>query len=93
MRLIGIFMIVISCLMFGSIFVVPFLHIAPGYKLLAGSLLTINGEILFWFGTGIIGRDVLKKIWHKIIKRIKSVGLESDKNDQNLMADGSINEK
>lgn len=65
MRVLGVAMIVLSLVMWGAVFSIPFLNISMGHKILAGTILTINGEVLFWFGTGILGRDILKKIWNK----------------------------
>jgi uncharacterized membrane protein YGL010W len=65
---IGIILIVISVVMFLILFSMPFLTIGTKLKITLSTLLIVFGEIFFWVGTILIGKEV----WNKYKSYIKS---------------------
>jgi hypothetical protein len=65
---IGIILISISVLIFLSLFAMPFLPIETKSKITLSTILIIIGEIMFWAGTLLIGKEV----WNKYKAFIKS---------------------
>jgi hypothetical protein len=58
---IGLILIIVSIIPFLSIPVVPFLNISGGAKITASTVLLIVGEILFWSGGLLLGKELLDK--------------------------------
>ncbi|HZG57089.1 transporter suffix domain-containing protein [Paenibacillus sp.] len=58
---IGIFGIVISFVFYGLLFVVPFLPFATATKAGIATGLVVAGEITFWGGGLLLGREAVKK--------------------------------
>ena len=57
----GIALIGISTLLFLSILGVPFLDVANKVKITATTVLIILGEITFWVGGFLLGKEILNK--------------------------------
>lgn len=57
----GIFLIVLSTLLFTSILVVPFLEVAGKTKILLNTIVVILGEITFWTGGILMGKELFNK--------------------------------
>ena len=57
----GIALIGISTLLFLSILGVPFLDVANKVKIAATTVLIILGEITFWVGGFLLGKEILNK--------------------------------
>ena len=58
---IAIALMVLSCILFGFMFVVPFLPLTKVQKGLSVSVLFIAMEITWWVGVAIIGKQVIMK--------------------------------
>jgi uncharacterized membrane-anchored protein len=58
---IGIGLIVISSLLYASLLAVPFLKISVTAKLSITPVIVIIGEILFWVGGILVGKEVIMK--------------------------------
>jgi hypothetical protein len=61
MKKFGISLIVISTILYCSILGVPFLHISIRNKTFITAFLVMGGEITFWVGGLILGREFIKK--------------------------------
>ncbi|MFX3622515.1 MAG: transporter suffix domain-containing protein [Ectobacillus sp.] len=60
----GILLIVLSVLLWAMILAVPFLPMGGGQKAALGAALVVAGEVFFWMGTLLVGKEVVKK-WLK----------------------------
>ena len=66
---IGIILIGLSAIMFFIIFVTPFLSFENKYKILLGTICLIIGEISFWVGGALIGKELFNKYKSKLNPR------------------------
>ena len=66
---IGIVLIVISFLLWGGIFVVSFLSLSTSVKITVVGILAIAGEVFFWVGSVIAGKEIVKNFIKKIFKK------------------------
>jgi len=64
----GIVLIIISVVIFFTLFAMPFIHMETKLKIAISTALIISGEILFWAGTILLG----KELWNKYKSYIKS---------------------
>jgi hypothetical protein len=64
----GIVLILISVAAFLILFAMPFISMTTKYKIGISTVLIITGEIAFWVGTVLIGKEV----WNKYKSYIKS---------------------
>lgn len=58
---IGIALVAASFILYGSILVVPLTPFAGKTKIIIGSALAVSGEISFWVGGIILGKEVITK--------------------------------
>lgn len=58
---IGIFLVVISCVLYGGLLLVPFIPYNTGAKAAISTALVISGEASFWLGALILGKEIVKK--------------------------------
>ena len=58
---VAIILIVLSCILFGLIFVVPFLPLTLAQKGIVITVLVIGMEISWWAGVAIVGKQVITK--------------------------------
>lgn len=63
---IGIVMISISVACFLFLLAVPFLQVGPKFKITLTTVLIVVGEVMFWVGTILIGKDVYLKFKEKL---------------------------
>ncbi len=61
LRKIGIFLVVASFVLYGGILVVPFTPFSGKIKILTGSILAVAGEVSFWIGGFILGKEFVAK--------------------------------
>ncbi|WP_240903807.1 transporter suffix domain-containing protein [Chengkuizengella sediminis] len=61
MKKLGFILIIFSFIFYGLILIVPFLNVSTGFKTAVTGILIIVGEISFWVGGLILGREVVKK--------------------------------
>ncbi|MCX6284920.1 MAG: transporter suffix domain-containing protein [Bacteroidetes bacterium] len=59
--IIAIILIVVSCILFGFIFAVPFLTLTAAQKGIIVTILVISMEITWWAGVALIGNQLLTK--------------------------------
>jgi hypothetical protein len=64
----GIVLIIISVMLFLTLFSMPFIAIGTKYKITISTALLIAGETTFWVGTIFLGKEV----WNKYKSFIKS---------------------
>lgn len=57
----GIVLIILSFLLYGGILLVPFTPYTVGTKAVITSVLVILGEISFWVGGLILGREIIAR--------------------------------
>lgn len=58
---IGIILVVMSFVFYGLIPVLPFLPLAPSTKIAALPILVLLGELVFWPGGILLGREVVDR--------------------------------
>ena len=58
---IGVILIIVSVILFLLIPVVPFLNMERGIKITISTLLFVFGEITFWSGGILLGKELLDK--------------------------------
>lgn len=63
---IGILLIVLSVIMFTIIFMSPFIPVDNKYKITIGTVSLILGEICFWVGGLLVGKDLFNKYKSKL---------------------------
>lgn len=61
LKKIGIYLIFLSFVPYLSIFIVPFLPLSGTAKAASISILVVMGEIMFWGGGIIVGKEVVSK--------------------------------
>jgi hypothetical protein len=64
----GIVLILISVIIFLTLFAMPFIPIGTKSKITISTVLIISGETMFWVGTILIGKEV----WNKYKSYLKS---------------------
>jgi hypothetical protein len=57
----GIILIVLSTLLYASLIVLPFLDIPVSVKLGITPIVIIAGEIIFWIGGLMVGKEIIMK--------------------------------
>jgi hypothetical protein len=85
----GIFLIVISTLLFMSLLVVPFLGVNGKTKITITTVIIVLGEVTFWIGGFLLGKELLIKYksylnprnWFK--KKTIHVPIEDSKSREN----------
>ena len=60
-RRLGFGLIALSCLLYGCLLLVPSAPLSTSGKVALSSLLVISGEVSFWVGGFILGRDVVAR--------------------------------
>lgn len=58
---IGVFLVVMSFVFYGLIPVLPFLPLASSVKLASAPILALLGELVFWPGGILLGREVVDR--------------------------------
>jgi len=57
----GIFSIILSILVFLSLLLIPFLNIDNKSKLTVTTIIIVTGEVLFWTGGLLVGKEIFTK--------------------------------
>jgi hypothetical protein len=60
-RRLGLFLVILSCLLYGCLLFVPSAPLSTSEKVALSSLLVVSGEASFWIGGFILGRDVVAR--------------------------------
>ena len=58
---IGVFLVAMSFVFYGLIPVLPFLPLAPSVKIAAAPILALLGELVFWPGGILLGKEVVAR--------------------------------
>ena len=61
MRLLGISLITLSLMLYGAIFLLPFLPFSGKERLVAVPALVVLGEVAFWGGGVLLGAEVVAR--------------------------------
>jgi len=65
-RRLGLGLIVLSCLLYGGLMLVPMFPLSAKGKVAVSSALVIFGEASFWIGGLIVGKDVIARYRSKL---------------------------
>lgn len=57
----GLFLVILSTLLFASLLIIPFLKIDNKDKISITTIIIIIGEIMFWTGGLLVGKEILSK--------------------------------
>jgi hypothetical protein len=84
----GIFLIVLSTLLYASLIVLPFLDIPVSVKLGITPVVIIAGEIIFWIGGILVGKEIIikyRRFFNPLhwLKRKNAEDKDAHSNDQN----------
>jgi len=60
-RRIGFFLVILSCLLYGCLLLVPMTPFSTEGKVALSSLLVISGEASFWIGGLFLGREAIAR--------------------------------
>ena len=60
-RRLGFGLVILSCLLYGSLLLVPTTSLSTEGKVALTSLLVISGEASFWIGGLILGREAIRR--------------------------------
>jgi hypothetical protein len=60
-RQLGFFLVILSCLLYGCLLLVPMTQFSTKGKFVLSSLLVISGEASFWIGGLILGREAIAR--------------------------------
>ncbi len=60
-RAVGIILIALSFVLYGCLLIIPFIPYPVGTKAVVSTILIITGEISFWAGGFILGRELVMK--------------------------------
>jgi hypothetical protein len=67
----GIILIITSFVLWALILGVPFLSFTGTTKTVLVTILVIAGEVTFWLGALLAGKDIVKRFIQNILKRMK----------------------
>jgi len=84
--MLGLFLILLSSLLYASLIIIPFLKISTSIKLGMTPAIVIIGEITFWIGGILVGKELIfkyRRFFNPLnwIKKKES----SDKNGNNVV--------
>jgi hypothetical protein len=85
----GIFLIVLSSLLYASLIVIPFLDISVSIKLGITPIIVIVGESIFWIGGVLVGKEFIVKYKKHLnplnwIRKNKSCENNNDKDENSV---------
>lgn len=61
LRKLGISLIVLSFVFWGGLLIVPFIQYSVGIKIAISTVLAVLGEVSFWIGAFILGKEVIAR--------------------------------
>ncbi|WP_188455776.1 transporter suffix domain-containing protein [Virgibacillus oceani] len=61
LKRVGIFLFILSWILYGIAFVVPFTPLATNTKVIMGTLFIVLGEAAFWISCIIVGKELMKR--------------------------------
>lgn len=61
LRKFGISLVILSCVFYGALLLIPFTPYAVSTKAIISSILVILGEASFWLGGFILGKEIIVK--------------------------------
>ena len=66
---IGWILIIAACFCWISLIIIPFFQLSFAEKAFAATVCVVLGEVFFWLGTIIIGKDVFHKFKQKLKRK------------------------
>ncbi|MGY0694672.1 transporter suffix domain-containing protein [Virgibacillus sp. FSP13] len=78
---VGIFLIVLSCILYGVAFIIPFTTLPTSTKVIITPLLVVLGEIAFWVSCIIVGKELMKR-YRKHLNPVKWFKKSKDENTE-----------
>lgn len=57
----GITLLILSCVLYGIAFVIPFAGLTGDMKLIVAGTFAVLGEITFWLSCIIVGKELMKR--------------------------------
>lgn len=57
----GIVLLIISCVLYGIAFIIPFVGAGGGNKYIVAGVFAVLGEITFWISCIIVGKELMKR--------------------------------
>lgn len=78
MKVLGVFLIAVSFLLWAALFAVPFLPVSILAKAGVVTFLLVAAEILFWAGCLLAGAEWAKRVWEKFAEKLKKKPETSD---------------
>lgn len=74
-KILGIFLVAFSWIIYGGIFIIPFLSLTPNYKIFIISVFYLLSHITFWIGGFVLGKELIHKYkFVNILQAIKNKG-------------------
>lgn len=61
LKKLGVTLIILSCVFYCSLLLVPFTPYSFGTKAIISSILVVSGEASFWIGGFILGKEIVQK--------------------------------
>lgn len=61
LRRVGISLVILSCVLYSALLIVPFTPYTVSTKAIVSSILVVSGEVSFWLGGFILGREFVMK--------------------------------
>lgn len=58
---IGILLVILSCVLYGGLFLVPFSPYTAGTKAVISTALVVTGEASFWVGALLLGKEIVTR--------------------------------
>lgn len=77
----GIFLFVLSCILYGIAFIIPFTPFSANTKVIMATLFAISGEVAFWVSCIIVGKELMKR-YRRYLNPVNWFKRSRDKNVQ-----------
>ncbi|WP_088053307.1 transporter suffix domain-containing protein [Virgibacillus dakarensis] len=81
LKRVGIFLFILSWILYGIAFVVPFTPLSTNTKVIMASLFVVLGESAFWISCIIAGKEMMKR-YRKHLNPVNWFKKSRDKNSQ-----------
>jgi hypothetical protein len=68
-KFIGIILVTLSFVVWGGIIALPFINISTDVKISIGAVLAVLGEVFFWGGSVLLGKEIVKRFFNKLFNK------------------------
>ena len=68
-KIIGIIFVTLSFVVWGGIIALPFINISTEVKVSIGAVLAVLGEVFFWGGSVLLGKEIAKRFMKKLFNK------------------------